>query len=215
MSQGEERRQRGRRTDDGQRRRGGREGDLSPIVDRESGKEGAQGAPIEFSSILPAAKLNLWRKPMTHPAGTGRRRRSPTPPQPDSCQTVQQQSVVAKPTYTVQLVVEAAGVTNWFSAAVPSPERRLSGLAISAHGALASGGALRGGRKPDMNNFPLQPRKHQVQKASAPVINGHLVRTHQSSLWLDQRPVLAIHLVVESAGIAEVVPVAITPPQWG
>ena len=51
--------------------------------------------------------------------------------------------MVAKPTYAVQLVVEAAGVTNWFSVAVPPPERRLSGLAISAHRPLASSGALR------------------------------------------------------------------------
>ena len=49
---------------------------------------------------------------------------------------------VAKPTYAVQLVVEAAGVTNWFSVAVPPPERRLSGLAISAHRPLSPRGAL-------------------------------------------------------------------------
>ena len=62
------------------------------------------------------------------------------------------------------------------------------------------------------------PRKHKVQKAAAAaaassVINGHLVITHQSSLWLDQRPVLAIHLVVEAAGVAEVVSVAVASPQ--
>ena len=39
--------------------------------------------------------------------------------------------------------------------------------------------------------------------------------THQSPLGLDQRPVLAVHLVVEAAGVAEVVPVAVTTPQRG
>ena len=70
--------------------------------------------------------------------------------------------------------------------------------------------------KSDMNNFPLHATKHKVQKATAAaasVINGHLVITHQSSLWLDQRPVLAIHLVVEAAGVAEVVSVSVTAPQ--
>ena len=37
--------------------------------------------------------------------------------------------------------------------------------------------------------------------------------THQSPLGLDQRPVLAVHLVVEAAGVAEVVSVAVSPPQ--
>ena len=69
-------------------------------------------------------------------------------PKPDSGRSTEtRQTLVAKPTYAVQLVVEAAGVTNWFSVAVPPPERRLSGLAISAHGPLASGGALRGGNQ--------------------------------------------------------------------
>ena len=37
--------------------------------------------------------------------------------------------------------------------------------------------------------------------------------THQSPLGLDQRPVLAVHLVVEAAGVAEVVSVPVTTPQ--
>ena len=39
--------------------------------------------------------------------------------------------------------------------------------------------------------------------------------THQSPLGLDQRPVLAVHLVVEAAGVAEVMSVPITTPQRG
>ena len=37
--------------------------------------------------------------------------------------------------------------------------------------------------------------------------------THQSPLGLDQRPVLAVHLVVEAAGVAEVVSVSVPAPQ--
>ncbi len=35
------------------------------------------------------------------------------------------------------------------------------------------------------------------------------------SLWLDEGPVGAVHLVVEAAGVAEVVPVAVPSPQRG
>ncbi len=40
-------------------------------------------------------------------------------------------------------------------------------------------------------------------------------RTHQSSLGFDKRPVLSVHLVVEAAGVTEVVAVPIPPPQRG
>ena len=39
--------------------------------------------------------------------------------------------------------------------------------------------------------------------------------TYQPALWLDKWPVLAIHLVVETAGIAEVVAIAVPSPQRG
>ena len=39
--------------------------------------------------------------------------------------------------------------------------------------------------------------------------------THQTPLGLHQRPVGPVHLVVEAAGVAEVVPVTVTPPQRG
>ena len=42
-----------------------------------------------------------------------------------------------------------------------------------------------------------------------------VVFTHQASLWLDQWPVLAVHLVVEPAGVAEVVAVPVATPQRG
>lgn len=37
--------------------------------------------------------------------------------------------------------------------------------------------------------------------------------THQSPLRLDERPVLTVHLVVEAAGVAEVVAGAVSPPE--
>ncbi len=39
--------------------------------------------------------------------------------------------------------------------------------------------------------------------------------SHQSPLGLDQGPVLTIHLVVETTGVAEIVSIAISPPEWG
>ena len=39
--------------------------------------------------------------------------------------------------------------------------------------------------------------------------------TYQSPLGLDERPVLSIHLVIESAGIAEVMSVSVPTPQRG
>lgn len=38
--------------------------------------------------------------------------------------------------------------------------------------------------------------------------------TYQSSFWLDQWPILAIHFVIQSTGITQVVASAITSPQW-
>lgn len=40
-------------------------------------------------------------------------------------------------------------------------------------------------------------------------------RCRQPSLGLDKGPVLSIHFMVESAGIAEIVPSTVSPPQWG
>ena len=38
--------------------------------------------------------------------------------------------------------------------------------------------------------------------------------SHQSPIGLNEWPVLAVHLVVESAGVAQVMAVAIASPQW-
>ena len=40
-------------------------------------------------------------------------------------------------------------------------------------------------------------------------------KTHQAPLRLDERPIGAVHLVVEATGVAEVVPVPVPAPQRG
>ena len=37
--------------------------------------------------------------------------------------------------------------------------------------------------------------------------------TYQSSLWFDEGPILAVHFVIETTGIAQIMTVAITPPK--
>ena len=39
--------------------------------------------------------------------------------------------------------------------------------------------------------------------------------SYQSPLWFDKWSVLAVHLVVEAAGVAEIVAVAVPPPERG
>jgi hypothetical protein len=36
--------------------------------------------------------------------------------------------------------------------------------------------------------------------------------TYQSALWLDKRPVLAVHFVVEAAGITQIMAISISSP---
>ena len=40
-------------------------------------------------------------------------------------------------------------------------------------------------------------------------------RAYHFSLWLDERPVGAVHFVVEAAGVAEVVALVVSPPEGG
>ena len=48
-----------------------------------------------------------------------------------------------------------------------------------------------------------------------PTLISILRVTHHPPLGLDERPVGPVHLVVEAAGVAEVVSVAVPPPQRG
>lgn len=50
---------------------------------------------------------------------------------------------------------------------------------------------------------------------TGPLPSHLLPRAYQSPLRLDEWPVLPIHLVVEPAGVAQVVPGAVPPPERG
>ena len=103
-------------------------------------------------------------------------------------------------THVVKLVVEAACIADGLAVVVPPPEGGVGGLAVCTDGALPPRGGLQhgGGRQKDISSEEV---------IRMPV-------TYQPSLWFDEGPILAIHFVVEPARVAEVVPVAITPPQW-
>lgn len=44
---------------------------------------------------------------------------------------------------------------------------------------------------------------------------AHSAGGRQPALGLDERPVDAVHLVVEAAGVAQIVTRPISPPEWG
>ena len=142
-------------------------------------------------------------------------------------------------TYVVQLVVESARVADRLAVVVPPPQRRLRRLAIGARGPLAAGGTL---RKKSARKIETRQWRRRRGRCFSAIDDLWSVRriewspdilhssrrgnkwgrhtaccslTHQSPLGLDQRPVLAVHLVVEATGIAEVVAVAVTTPQRG
>lgn len=52
-----------------------------------------------------------------------------------------------------------------------------------------------------------------LQTTTIIIITGG--KTHQAPLRLDERPIGAVHLVVEATGVAEVVPVPVPAPQRG
>lgn len=47
------------------------------------------------------------------------------------------------------------------------------------------------------------------------VVVVNVSETHQSSLWFNERPVDPVHLVVESAGVTQVMTRPVPPPQRG
>jgi len=69
----------------------------------------------------------------------------------------------------------------------------------------------------DRGNTTLNQSKNLNQQKEGREINieDRWKNTHQSSLGFDERPVLSIHLIVEAAGVTEVVAVPISPPQRG
>lgn len=94
-----------------------------------------------------------------------------------------------------------------------------------AHFFFLKGGA--GGGSPKQADMSLPcpanfPRKAVAPKDGSSRRHAVLARrgaaprtTHQSPLGLDQGSVLPVHLVVEPAGIAQVVASAISPPERG
>ena len=54
----------------------------------------------------------------------------------------------------------------------------------------------------------MEEKKFSIKKRD-------IINIYQSSFGFDKRPVLSVHLVVEAAGVTEVVAVPIPPPQRG
>lgn len=52
-----------------------------------------------------------------------------------------------------------------------------------------------------------------IYAAILPIVGGVARVTHQSPFGFDEGPVLSVHLVVEAAGVAEVVARAVPSPQ--
>ena len=99
-------------------------------------------------------------------------------------------------THVVQFVVESARVADRFSVVVPPPKGRGGGLAVGAYGALTAGCRLK-------SNISINKIFFFIIQALS----------HRSPLWLHKGPVCSIHLVIESTGIAEVVPVPVPSPK--
>ena len=97
----------------------------------------------------------------------------------------------------MQLVVESACVADGLAVVIPTPEGGRGRPAVGADGALTTVGSLNG-------------------KKIWSIKSNYVLRfdfTYNFPLWLDERPVGPVHLVIETAGIAKVVAVAITAPQ--
>ena len=105
-------------------------------------------------------------------------------------------------TYIVQFVIKSACVAHRLAVVVSSPQSGLRGLTVGANGAFA----LRGGLK---EKTPFDVREHGNGRVTAIISTS----THHSSFGFDEWPVLPVHLVIESAGVAQVVAVAVSPPQ--
>lgn len=61
----------------------------------------------------------------------------------------------------------------------------------------------------------LEPGAKAGQGGCPRLVEGLLALAYQPALGLNEGPVDAIHLVVEAAGVTQVVPGAVPPPEWG
>lgn len=52
------------------------------------------------------------------------------------------------------------------------------------------------------------------KKNESNLVSRYFKCTHQSSFWFDKWPILAVHFVIQSTGVAKVVTSAVSSPQW-
>ena len=95
--------------------------------------------------------------------------------------------------YIMKLVVKAACIANWLAILISSPKSCCRCLAVRTASTLSSRGRLKN----------TSYKYHQWK----------IYGTYKSSFGLDKRPILAVHLVVEAAGITEVMSIPISSPE--
>ena len=96
----------------------------------------------------------------------------------------------------MKFVIEATGITHWLSVLISSPQ---SGRCCFTVCTICSFSPRR--RLKCHSSFYLKNKE-----------NIFLI-AYQSSLGLDKRPVLSVHFIIETTGIAEIVTIAVPPPQ--
>lgn len=110
--------------------------------------------------------------------------------------------------YPVEFHVEPTGVADGFSLCVSSPQGGGGGVTICAGQAHPPRGRLQ-----QANESLIEQRYWGKRSEKMKVKNIYSVITHQPSLGFNERPVDAIHLVVQAACVAQVVAGAIAPPE--
>ena len=142
-----------------------------------------------------------------------------------------QEEVVFAFFYPMEFHVESAGITDWLSLCISSPQSGGGGVTVSAGQAHPPRGRLQ----------QIKHVSHQQIKTSnktflllllfslhkESIISLKMVTwwrrwnlmsskfTHQASLGFDERSVDAVHLVIKSTSVAQVVTSTIPPPEGG
>lgn len=110
--------------------------------------------------------------------------------------------------HPVQLHVEATGVAHRLPLCVPSPQGGGGGVAVGAGQAHPPRGRLR-----NKTSHTRWLGKRLNDEIEVVVIGESRSVTHQPSLRFNQRSVDAVHFVVQSAGVTQVVAGTISPPE--
>ena len=63
------------------------------------------------------------------------------------------------------------------------------------------------------NLFPLAEKMTEMSFQYLTNKENIFLIAYQSPLGLDERPVLSVHFIIETTGIAEIVTIAVPPPQ--